>query len=67
MLFVVKNKPSFVLNTENHNKSKRQLNNLYHPVTNLTVYQRGVQYMGIRIFNDLPPYIKNIYNKVKKF
>ena len=67
MLFVVKNKHFFILNTENHTKSTRQLNNLYHPITNLTVYQRGVHYMGIRIFNNLPPYIKDISNNVKKF
>jgi hypothetical protein len=27
----------------------------------------GVQYMGIKIFNNLPPYIKDISNNVKKF
>jgi hypothetical protein len=58
--FVIKNKHLFILNTENHTKSKRQLNNLYHPITNLTVYQRRVHYMGIRIFNSLPPCIKDI-------
>ena len=67
MLFVVKNKHFFILNRENHTKSTRQLNNLYRPITNLPVYQRGVHYMGIRIFNILPPYIKDISNNVKKF
>jgi len=67
MLFVVKNKHFFILNTENHTKSTRQLNNLYYPITNLTVYQRGVHYRGIRIFNNLPPYIKDTSNNVKKF
>jgi len=67
MLFVVKNKHFFILNSENHTKSTRQLNNLYHPITNLTVYQSGAHYMGIRIFNNLPPYIKDISNNVKKF
>jgi hypothetical protein len=66
MLFVVKN-IFFILNTENHTKSTRQLNNLYHPITNLTVYRRGVHYKGIKIFNNLPPYIKDIPNNVKKF
>ena len=57
----------FTLNSENHTKSTRQFNNFYHPITNLTVYQRGVHYMGIKIFNNLPPYIKDISNNVKKF
>jgi len=43
---------------ENHTKSTRQFNDFYQPITNFTVYQRGVHYMGIRIFNNLPPYIK---------
>jgi hypothetical protein len=67
MLFVVKNKHLFTLNSENHIKSTSQFNNFYHPITNLTIYQRGVQYMGIMIFNNLPPHIKDMYNNVKKF
>ena len=66
MLFVVKNKHYFILNSENHTKSTRQLINFYHPLTNLTVYQKGVHYMGIKIFNNLPPYIKDTYNNIKK-
>jgi len=67
MLFVVKNKHFFILNSENHTKVTRQLNNLYNPSANLTVYQKGAHYMGIRIFNNLPPYIKEISNNIKKF
>jgi len=66
MFFVVQNKNLFTLNSENHTKSTRQFNNFYQPVTNFIVYQNGVHYMGIRIFNNLPPYIKDISN-VKKF
>ena len=67
MLFVVKNKNLFTLNSENHIKSTRQFNNFYYPITNLNIYQRGVHYMGINIFNSLSPYIKDISNNVKKF
>ena len=67
MLFVVKNEHFFISNSENHTKGTRQLNNLYHPITNFTAYQKGVHYMGIRIFNNLPPYIKDISNNVKNF
>ena len=67
MLFLVKNKNLFTLNSENHTNSTRQFNNFYHPITNLTIYQRGVHYMGIKIFNNLPPYIKDISNDIKKF
>ena len=67
MLFIVKNKHYFVLNSENHTKSTRQLNNFCHPLTNLTVYQKGVHYMGIKIFHTLLPYIKDTSNNIKKF
>jgi len=31
------------------------------------IYQRGVNYMGPKIFNILPPYIKDMSNNVRKF
>jgi len=67
MLFIVNNKNLFTLNSENHTKGTRQNNNFYQPITNLTVYQKGVHYMGIKIFNSLPPHIKDLYNYVRKF
>ena len=42
MLFVVNNKILFTLNSENHAKGKRQSNNFYQPIINLTVYQKGI-------------------------
>jgi hypothetical protein len=66
MLFVVKNKNLFILNSEIHTKSTRQFNNFYQPITNHTIYQRAVHYMCIKIFNHLPPYIKDISNNVRK-
>ena len=66
MLFVVKNKNLFTLNSENHTKSTRQFNNFCQPITNFAVYQKGVHYMGIRIFSSLPSYIKDISSNVRK-
>jgi hypothetical protein len=34
---------------------------------NLSKYQKGVYYSGIKIFNHLPQNIKNLSCKVKKF
>jgi len=67
MLFVIRNKFFFTLNLENHTKSTRQLNNFYQPVTNYTIHKSGVHYMGIKIFNNLPPHIKDISNDARKF
>jgi len=66
MLFVVNNQNLFTLNSENHTKGTRQNNNFYQPITNLTVYQKGVHYMGIKILNKILPYIKDLSNNVRK-
>ena len=67
MLFVVKNKNLYILNSDNQTKSRRQFSNFYQLITNLTIYQRGVHYIGVKIFSNLPPYIKDISNNVKEF
>jgi hypothetical protein len=67
MLFVVNNKNLFILNSENHTKSTRQSNNFYQPTSNFTVYQKGVYYMGIKVFNNLPLHIEDISNNPRKF
>jgi hypothetical protein len=55
------------LNSEIYTKSTRQINNFYQPTTNYTLYQKRVHHMGIKIFNSLPPYSKDISNNVRKF
>jgi hypothetical protein len=66
-MFVVQNKNSFLTNKENHNLDTRQRNNLYLPQANLTGYQKGAYYSGIKIFNNLRLEIKNVaVNKKKK-
>ena len=60
MLFVVKNKNLFILNSENHTKSARQFNNFNQPITNFTVYQRGVHYMAL-IFSTIFLHTLKIY------
>jgi hypothetical protein len=54
LMFVVQNKNFFSTNNENYNLDTRQRNNLYLPQANLTTYQKGAYYPGIKIFNDLP-------------
>jgi hypothetical protein len=64
--FVVQNKNVFLTNNENHNLATRQRNNLYFPQANLTIYQKGAYYSGIKIFNSLPLEIKNVAGNQKK-
>ena len=66
LMFVVQKKNLFLTNNENHNLDTRQRNNLYLPQANLTIYQKGAYYSGIRIFNNLPLEIKNVAGKQTK-
>jgi len=66
LMFVIQNKNLFVTNIENHNVDTRKLINLYLPQTNLTIYQKGAYYSGIKIFNNLPMEIKNVADNFKK-
>jgi hypothetical protein len=66
MLFMISNKNLFVLNSDKHNVSVRHANNLYQSSSNFTVYQKGVCYMGIKVYNNLPPDINDeSYNPTK--
>jgi hypothetical protein len=67
MLFVVNNKNLFTLNSDKCNISTRHINNFYQPASNYTVYQKGVYCMGSRVFNNLPPHIKEKSYNLKKF
>ena len=67
MLFVVNNTSYFTSNSDNCFKSTRQSLNFYQPNTNLTLFQKGVHYMGIKVFNTLPQYIKEISNNSREF
>jgi hypothetical protein len=64
---VVNNRDLFTINSENQSAQTRQSNNLYLPLANLTIYQQGVHYSGVKIFNNLPLEIKNIIGNPKKF
>jgi len=67
LLFVVKNKYLFSTNNELHPIGTRQYQNLHQPSANLTKYQSGVYYVGIKLFNSLPTFIKQEFNNYNKF
>jgi hypothetical protein len=67
MLFVVNNKNLFVLHSDKHNTSVRHANNLYQPSSNFTVYQKEVYCMGIKVYNNFPPDIKDESYNPRKF
>jgi hypothetical protein len=67
LLFITKNKDQFSPKSHIHMINTRHNNNLYAPAANLTLYQKGVYYSGIKIFNHLPTTIKNLSDDRNKF
>jgi len=67
LMFVVKNKDLFLLNSDIHTINTRNNSNLYVPNTNLTIFQKGVLYSGCKIYKNLPPHIKGLSNDLKHF
>jgi ABC-type transporter Mla maintaining outer membrane lipid asymmetry ATPase subunit MlaF len=64
---VCSSKPNCLLSNHNHNIDTRQRNNFYLSQANLTVYQKGAHYSGIKVFNNLPFEIKNVVDNPRKF
>jgi len=55
---VSNNREQYFANSEIHNINTRHTSNLHLPRAHLNIYQKGVYYSGIRIFNSLPRDIK---------
>jgi len=67
LLFVAKNKDQFKTNSQVHKINTRQTSDRYVPTANLTLYQKGVYYSGIKIYNHLPTAIKDLSGDKNKF
>ena len=67
LMFVVPNKYLFSTNIANRNIDTRQRNNLYLPQANITIYQKGAYYSGVKIFSILPLEIKNLARNQNMF
>jgi len=66
-MYVVNNKHLFTRNLEVHNHNTRSAKNFHLPITNLTIYQKGAHYTGIKIFHYLPSHIQNVANEIQGF
>ena len=67
LMFLNKNKNHFTVNSEIHHYATRQQSNFHQPVANLTKYQKGIGYLGVKVFNKLPLYIKEEFDNTRKF
>jgi hypothetical protein len=56
-----------ITSMDSHNLETRQSNNLYTRQANLSLYQKGAYYFGVKIFNKLPSYVKNVNGNITKF
>ena len=55
LLFVIKNKELYTTNQEIHSINTRFNINLHLPVCNLTLFQKGPYFSGIKLINPLVP------------
>jgi len=59
LLFITNNNRYFTYSKKKNSVHTRHSNDLYLPLTKLVIYKRGAYYSHIKIFNNIPPDIKN--------
>ena len=64
---MIRNRNKFLVSSEKCHIDTRQHANFHHPSVNLTKYQKGVYYLGYKVFNMLPSYINMESDNPKKF
>jgi hypothetical protein len=67
LLFVVGNRNYFKENSDIHNINTRTKSNLHKPLANLSTYQKGAYYYGIKVFNSLPTQVKDLSANRNRF
>jgi hypothetical protein len=66
LLFMIRNKNQFLVNSEVHHIDTRQQTNFHRPSVNVAKYQKGVYCLGVRVFNMLPSYTKTELEKTQE-
>jgi hypothetical protein len=67
MMFVINNLEKFQTNSFVHGINTRKSAQLHRPIANLSSYQRGVYYSGIKLFSSLTINIINLKNDKNQF
>jgi hypothetical protein len=62
-----RNRDSYESNSEIHNINTRFSLDLHTSTANLTTFQKGHFYFGIKVFNHLPTSIKNTSHDINQF
>jgi hypothetical protein len=66
-LFVINNRHNFEVNSEMHNVNSRTRHDLHYPLSQLSVFQSGVYYAGIKVFNGFPVSVKELSTNTQHF
>jgi len=67
LMFMIRNRSQFLVNSEIHHINTRQHANFYQLSVNVAKYQKGVCYLGVKVFNALPSDIKTEFNNPGNF
>jgi len=65
--FFIGNEDKFLTNSSVHSTNTRNKHHLHRPIANLSCFQKGASYSGIRIFNNLPQSITSLKNEKPQF
>ena len=65
LIYLAGNTQLFTMNREVHNYNTRNNSDFHLSSVNLTRYQKGLHYMGIKLYNHLPTDIKNLVHNQK--
>jgi hypothetical protein len=67
LLFMIRNKNQFLVNSEIYHTDTRQYANFHQPSVNVVKYQKGAYYLCVKVLNILPCYIKTQFGNPRKF
>jgi hypothetical protein len=67
ILYTFNNKHLFNTNNEVHTYKTRYNNDLHHPISKSSKFNKGAYISGVKFFNHLPQYIKAMANDQKCF
>jgi hypothetical protein len=56
-----------LINVDKYTTVTRNNSNLYFPLSNLTIFQKGPQYFGVKVYNNLPGNIKQLSSNKNQF
>jgi hypothetical protein len=67
LLFVAESRDLYESNSEIHNINPRFSSDLHTPTANLTTFQKGPFYFGLKVFSHLPTSIKKTSHDINQF